>query len=74
MTRPTVTSLPGMAEAEMMTLSCGPMSICLCVEKAMRYSALISSPWLPVVMMTCCCGGRPLMRLTSMTVPFGSFR
>ena len=54
MTRPTVTSLPGMAEAEMMTLSWGPMSICLWVEKAMRYRALISSPWLPVVMITCC--------------------
>ena len=32
MTRPTVTSLPGMALAEMMTLSPGPMSTCLWVE------------------------------------------
>ena len=37
-----------------------PSSTCLCWEKAMRYRALISSPWEPVVTMTCLFFGRPL--------------
>ena len=73
MTRPTVTSLPGMAEAEMMTLSPAPSSTCLWVEKAMRYRALISSPWEPVVTMTCLFLGRPLILLMSMRVFLGTF-
>ena len=72
-TRPTVTSLPGMALAEMMTLSPGPMSTCLWVENAMRYRALISSPCEPVVTMTCWFRGSPFSRLMSTSVFFGTF-
>ena len=73
MTRLMVFSLPGMALAEMMTLSPGPTSTCRCWEKAMRYRALISSPWLPVVTMTCLSRGRDLILLMSTTVFLGSF-
>ena len=68
-----VFSLPGMALAEMMTRSPGPTSICRCWEKAMRYRALISSPWLPVVTMTCLSRGMALILLMSTTVFLGSF-
>ena len=56
-----------------MTLSPGPMSTCLWVENAMRYRALISSPWEPVVTMTCWFRGSPLMRLMSISVFLGTF-
>ena len=44
-------SLPGTAEAEMITRSPAWISTCLWVEKAMRKRADMASPWLPVVMM-----------------------
>ena len=43
-------SLPGTAEAEMITRSPAWISTCLWVEKAMRKRADMASPWLPVVM------------------------
>ena len=39
----------------------------------MRYRALISSPWEPVVTMTCLFLGRPLIRLMSTRVFLGTF-
>ena len=39
----------------------------------MRYRALISSPWLPVVTSTCLSRGRLLTLLRSATVFLGSF-
>ena len=39
----------------------------------MRYRALISSPWLPVVTMTCFSRGRDLILLMSTTVFLGTF-
>ena len=71
--RPTVTSLPGMALAERITLSPGPMSTCLWLPKAMRYNALISSPWEPVVTITCCLAGSCCSRFSSISVPLGTF-
>ncbi len=50
MTRETLFSLPGMAEAETMTMSLARISSFLCSAKAMRERPLIGSPWLPVVM------------------------
>ena len=45
--------LPGIAEADMMTVSPFPM-LSLCVAVAMRKSPLMGSPWLPVVITQIC--------------------
>ncbi len=55
-TAPTVFSLPGMGRADSIMKSPGPMATCLWSEKAMRVSADMGSPWLPVVMSTSCPG------------------
>lgn len=49
MTLEIVRSLPGIAEALMMTMSPLPMTS-LWEEEAMRARPLMGSPWLPVVM------------------------
>ena len=67
-------SLPGMAEAEMMTRSPGWMSTCRWVEKAMRVRADMVSPWLPVVMMHTLFLGRLLIVVQRPpAVPSGTF-
>ena len=66
-------SLPGMVEAEMMTLSPGWMSTCRWVEKAMRLRADMVSPWLPVVMMQTLFLGRDLIWFKSISTPSGMF-
>ena len=52
MTLYTIFSLPGMGLAEMMMVSFGPIVTLLNSPLAMRVSALIGSPWLPVETMT----------------------
>ena len=64
-------SLPGTAEAEMMTRSPGWISTCRWVEKAMRKRADMASPWLPVVMMQTLSLGRDLMWFRSTSTPLG---
>ena len=61
MTLPMAFSLPGMVEAETITLSPGWMSTWRWVEKAIRDRADMVSPWLPVVMIHTLFLGRDLM-------------
>ena len=67
-------SLPGMAEAEMITWSPGWISTCRWLEKAMRYRADISSPCEPVETMTSLSLGTDLIWLMSTSVPSGMVR
>ena len=48
----TVSSLPGTGVEDRMTMSPGLMWMDLCSMDAMRASADMGSPWLPVVMIT----------------------
>ena len=66
-------SLPGMAEAEMITRSPGIRSTWRWVLKAMRVRADMVSPWLPVVMMHTLFLGRDLMWFKSISTPSGTF-
>ena len=68
MTRLIVISLPGMAEAEIITRSPASIVTCLCSENAMRCSADIGSPWLPVQTITVLLRGRlPICDMSIMT-------
>ena len=61
-------SFPGIGLAEMITVSPGTISICLCVATAIRVNADIGSPWLPVVITTSCSGGYLSISSMSMRV------